>query len=87
MFLIDWMFDKMGYTKKVDWTTVFGKYEVTLDVPDRGSKVTVKKPSKKVATKRKTVAKKSVKIQSAPTKGNFSKKQIQGAIKAARKKA
>jgi|LakMenE01Jun11ns_1017448.scaffolds.fasta_scaffold9627520_2 hypothetical protein len=74
MFIIDWVFDKMGYTKKVYWADVFK----TFDCP---------KPVKKVATKRKTVAKKSVKIQSAPTKGNFSKKQIQVAIKAARKKA
>jgi hypothetical protein len=57
MFIIDWVFDKMGYTKKVDWTTLFGQYEVTLDVPDRKSKVTVKKP----AAKRKPVAKKTVK--------------------------
>lgn len=55
MFLIDWMFDKMGYTKKVDWTTLFGKYEVTLDVPDRKSKVTVKKPAKKKPVAKKTV--------------------------------
>ena len=55
MFLIDWMFDKMGYQKKVDWTTLFGKYEVTLDVPDRKSKVTVRKPAKKKPTAKKTV--------------------------------
>jgi len=47
MFIIDWVFDKMGYTKKVDLATMFGSYKVTLDLP------------KKVATKRKSPAKKS----------------------------
>lgn len=60
MFIVEWLFDKMGYQKKVDWTTLFGKYEITMDVPDLDSKVTVKKPAKKVATKRQTTAKKSV---------------------------
>ena len=46
MLIIDWVFDKMGYTKKVYWADVFK----TFDCP---------KPVKKVATKRKTVAKKS----------------------------
>jgi len=44
MFIIDWMFDKMGYTKKVHWLTMLNSWE---------------SPPKKVATKRKTVAKKS----------------------------
>jgi hypothetical protein len=47
MFIIDWLFDKMGYTKKVDIVTMFGSYKLNLD------------DCKKVATKRKTVAKKS----------------------------
>ena len=55
MFIVDWLFDKMGYTKKVDIVTMFGSYKVNLDLPER------QKPVKKVATKRKTVAKKSVK--------------------------
>jgi len=55
MFIVDWLFDKMGYTKKVDIVTMFGSYKVNLDLPER------QKPCKKVATKRKTVAKKSVK--------------------------
>ena len=59
MFIIDWMFDKMGYTKKVDWTTVFGQYEVTLDVPDQASKITVKKPAPKKKSVRKSVRKKA----------------------------
>lgn len=46
MFIIDWVFDKMGYTKKVNWLTVLNSWENP-------------KPVKKVATKRKTVAKKS----------------------------
>jgi hypothetical protein len=46
MLIIDWVFDKMGYTKKVYWADVFKNW----DCP---------KPVKKVATKRKTVAKKS----------------------------
>ena len=46
MFVIDWLFDKMGYTRKVYWADVFKNW----DCP---------KPVKKVATKRKTVAKKS----------------------------
>lgn len=45
MFLIDWLFDKMGYTKKVYWADVFKNWE---DTP------------KKVATKRKSPAKKTV---------------------------
>jgi hypothetical protein len=49
MFIIDWLFDKMGYTKKMDLVTMFGSYKVNLDLPDR----------KKVATKRKSPAKKS----------------------------
>jgi hypothetical protein len=46
MFIIDWVFDKMGYTKKVCWADVFKTWESP-------------KPVKKVATKKKTVAKKS----------------------------
>jgi len=52
MFIIDWVFDKMGYTKKVHWLTLLNSWENP-------------KPVKKVATKRKTVAKKS---QSRPKK-------------------
>ena len=48
MFIIEWMFDKMGYTKKVDWTAVFADWDKTLE-----------KPRKKVATKKKIIAKKS----------------------------
>jgi len=46
MFIIDWVFDKMGYTKKVHWLTLLNSWESP-------------KPVKKVATKKKTVAKKS----------------------------
>ena len=45
MFIIEWMFDKMGYTKKVNWADVFANWEA--DCP------------KKVATKRKSPVKKS----------------------------
>jgi hypothetical protein len=49
MFIIDWVFDKMGYTKKVYWADVFKNWQ--NDCP---------KPVKKVATKRKSPAKKSL---------------------------
>jgi hypothetical protein len=52
MFVIEWIFDKMGYTKKIDWTSRFLAWE---DVEK-----TCPKPAKKVATKRKTATKKSV---------------------------
>ena len=47
MFIIDWVFDKMGYTKKVHWLTVLNSWE---------SKAT---PKKKVATKRTPAVKKT----------------------------
>ena len=47
MFIIEWMFDKMGYTKKVNWADVFANWEADC-------------PPKKVATKRKSPAKKTV---------------------------
>jgi hypothetical protein len=46
MFIIEWMFDKMGYTKKVDWTSVFPNLEESCQKP-------------KVATKKKVAAKKT----------------------------
>ena len=53
MFIIEWMFDKMGYTKKIDWTSRFLAWEdVEKSCP---------KPVKKVATKRKPAVKKTVK--------------------------
>lgn len=43
MFMIEWIFDKMGYTKKVDWTAVFANMDhVQIDPVPR------KKPAKKV---------------------------------------
>lgn len=49
MFIIDWVFDKMGYTKKVDWSAVFATYEVT----DKPAKITAKKaPAKKTVGKK-----------------------------------
>lgn len=47
MFIIEWMFDKMGYTKKVDWTSSSLTWEM-VNVDPKESKVTVKrKPAKK----------------------------------------
>jgi hypothetical protein len=48
MFVIDWVFDKMGYTKKVHWLTLLNDWEGTI-------KATPKKP----AVKRKPVVKKA----------------------------
>jgi len=48
MFIIDWVFDKMGYTKKVNWLTVLNSWESEV-------KTTPKKP----AVKRKPVVKKT----------------------------
>jgi len=52
MFVIEWLFDKMGYQKKIQWTSSALLWEdIEKSCP---------KPVKKVATKRKTVTKKSV---------------------------
>jgi hypothetical protein len=48
MFIIDWVFDKMGYTKKVHWLTLLNDWEGTI-------KATPKKPD----VKRKPVVKKA----------------------------
>jgi hypothetical protein len=48
MFIIDWVFDKMGYTKKVHWLSILNDWEGTI-------KATPKKP----AVKRKPVVKKA----------------------------
>jgi hypothetical protein len=55
MFLIDWMFDKMGYTKKVHWLTFLTDWEGEV-------KATPKKPAvkRKPAVKKTTVRKKNV---------------------------
>ena len=51
MFIVEWIFDKMGYTKKIGWTSRFLAWEdVEKSCP---------KPVKKVATKRKTTVKKT----------------------------
>jgi putative hemolysin len=58
MFIVEWIFDKMGYTKKIDWTSRFLAWEdVKKTCPKFEEKIV---PVKKVATKRKTTAKKSV---------------------------
>jgi len=48
MFLIEWMFDKMGYQKKVQWADVFAEWDKCLD-----------KPKKKPAAKKKDGCKKN----------------------------
>lgn len=57
MFVIEWLFDKMGYTKKVDWTVVLANMDnVQIDpVPRKkpAQKVKLGQPAKK--TVRKTV--------------------------------
>jgi len=52
MFIIDWVFDKMGYTKKVHWLTLLNDWEGTI-------KATPKKTVRKPAVKRKPVVKKT----------------------------
>ena len=52
MFIVEWLFDKMGYQKKIQWTSSTLLWEdIEKSCP---------KPDKKVATKRKTATKKSV---------------------------
>ena len=49
MFIIDWVFDKMGYTKKVHWLTVLNSWEGRVKATP---KKTVRKPAvKKTPTK------------------------------------
>jgi hypothetical protein len=54
MFIIDWVFDKMGYTKKVHWLTVLNSWEGSVTA-------TPKKPAvkRKPAVKKTTVRKKN----------------------------
>jgi hypothetical protein len=47
MFIIDWVFDKMGYTKKVHWLTVLNSLEGSV-------KATPKKPVRKPVVKKAT---------------------------------
>lgn len=48
MFMIDWFFDKMGYTRKVYWAEIFP----TLDEPKPTKKAVKRKPTVKKATTR-----------------------------------
>lgn len=51
MFIVEWLFDKMGYQKKIQWTSSSLTWEdIEKSCP---------KPVKKVATKRKTTVKKT----------------------------
>jgi hypothetical protein len=49
MFIIDWMFDKMGYTKKVHWAEVFATWE---EKPKKTRKPAVKKAATKTVRKK-----------------------------------
>jgi hypothetical protein len=55
MFIIDWVFDKMGYTKKVNWLTVLNSWEGSITATPK--KVPTKR---KPAVKKTTVRKKNV---------------------------
>lgn len=55
MLILDWIMDKLGYTKKVSWTDFLIGYDFEEEKPKR--KPAAKKPAKKTATK-KTVRKK-----------------------------
>jgi len=61
MFLITWMFDKLGYMPKIDMQ--IGKVNIEAAWPfpieEEKPKATVKKPTVKKATTRKTTAKKA----------------------------
>ena len=53
MFIVEWLFDKMGYTKKIDWTSRFLAWE-DVEPPKKRkpaakktAKITTKKPRKK----------------------------------------
>ena len=56
MLIIDWLFDKMGYTRKVYWADVFATWET--DCPKPAKKTVKRKPAVKKATTR-TVRKKA----------------------------
>lgn len=56
MFLIDWMFDKMGYTKKMNWLTILNDWEGEIKATPK-KKVVRKAAVKKTPTK--TVRKKN----------------------------
>lgn len=58
MFIVEWLFDKMGYQKKIQWTSSTLVWEdIEKACPELDKKK--RKPVKKVATKRTTTAKKS----------------------------
>ena len=61
MFLITWMFDKLGYMPKIDMQIGKVNIEAAWPFPDveEKPKAAVKKPTVKKATTRKTTAKKA----------------------------
>jgi len=68
MFIIDWVFDKMGYTKKVHWLTVLNSWEGSITATP-----------KKVATKRKPAVKKTIVRKKMPNE--IQKEIVKEAIK------
>ena len=50
MFIVEWLFDKMGYTKKIDWTSSSLTWEM-VNLEPNDAKVTVR-PKKKPAVKK-----------------------------------
>ena len=57
MFIINWMFDKLGYMPKV--TVQIGKLSDEFNFPEEPLKPAVKKPVVKKATTRKPAVKKT----------------------------
>jgi hypothetical protein len=51
MFMIDWLFDKMGYTKKVYWADVFATWEEKPKKTVRRKPAVKKAPTKTVRKK------------------------------------
>lgn len=51
MFIVEWLFDKMGYTKKIDWTSRFLAWDdiepKRKPAAKKTAKITTKKPRKK----------------------------------------
>jgi hypothetical protein len=52
MFIIDWVFDKMGYTKKVHWLTLLNDWEGTIKATPKKRKPAVKKTPTKTVRKK-----------------------------------
>ena len=57
MFIITWMFDKLGYMPKIDMQV--GKVNIEATWPFPAEKEIVKKPAKKPVTKKKVIVSKA----------------------------